>query len=157
MRRLMIFILLAGNILANGQDTTVPISTLNNKLTVKEVYGDAKTGFKDALGGLRDLAGKLEGPAKHVYSVYIYQHRAEGVTFIILPLILLFLASVLLYRYWEKADWDDGNKACYATGIGVVLFLAFVGTTIALFAGPYFTEIINPEYYAIQDVVKMFK
>lgn len=136
--------------LRSQQSTLDSLQKAAEKLTAEKIYSDVKEGFTN-------LVSNLQGPAKHVYYIYVYQHKAEGITFLFLPIVLLLIASYLLYRYWKEADWSDGNRAAFATALGIACFLAFISCSVAFFAGNYFTKIINPEYFAIQDIVKAFK
>lgn len=150
MKKILLLIVCLVSISAHSQLNMDSLNKQAEKLTAAKIYSDVKDGFGR-------LVTNLEGPAKHVYEIYVYQHKAEGLMFIFLPIIFLMVSIFLLYRYWTDVDWSDSYKACYATGLGVGLFIAFIACIIALFAGDYFTKIINPEYYAIQDVIKAFK
>jgi hypothetical protein len=128
-------------------------------LTVKQVYEDAKTGFKDAFTGLKVAAEKLEGPAKHIYGVYVFQHRAKGYSIMAIAIVLLFFGFIILLPNWKKADFDsdDWNRSATLAIVGMVLTLAGIIVTVVFFADDGFTQVINPEYFAIQDVIKAFK
>jgi len=128
----------------------------SSKLTVKAVYEDVKA-------GITQLASKLEGPAKHVYEVYVYQHRAEALAFLLLILVLAPIGIILLIKHWKKADFGETTykeattDSCVPAVAGWMLCLASLVLTIIFFADVFFTKLINPEYYAIKDVINAFK
>lgn len=137
------FLLLGMFYMAKANDST---------LTVKQVYEDVKV-------GIQQLGQKLEGPAKHAYGVYTYQHRAEGVAFACITVFVLSIGSITLFRNLKKAGWDDTDWDRYSTFSIVGIVITFIGLilTITFFADGSFTQIINPEYHAIQDILKTIK
>lgn len=138
---------------AYSQDST-KVDT--SKLTAKQIYEDAKTGFKEAFSGLKDVAAKLEGPAKHVYRVYTYQHRASGIASLIVSLTSLLFFLTIALRLWKKADFDENPKESVFFVISVVCTVACILICSANLSY-YLTKILNPEYYAIQDIIQTFK
>lgn len=153
MKKLILILFCLTSMFCYSQDTT---KKENTKVTFKDVYEDAKTGFKDAFGGLRDLAGKLEGPAKHVYNVYVNQYLAEGLAEGIGSLFAFIFFLTIALRFYKEADYDDNVKQ------SVFFTLSALGALITLLYFIYFLsnglmKIINPEYYAIQEVIKIFK
>ena len=133
----------------------------NSTLTIKEVYNDAKSGFKDLFSNLQETASKLEGPAKHVYQIYVYQHRAEGVANLIAYFIFFFLPTIMFFRLMLSKSIvlvveDDitkfGGLAIYT---GIISFISLIALVFSI--SSIYTHITNPEYYAIQDIIKAFK
>lgn len=149
MKKLLLIVLLAFSVnLSYSQVDT-------SKLTVKQVYTDVKEGFTK-------LVNNLEGPAKHVYGVYVKQHRTKGVSIGLATLFALIIGIItfsIVYRKNSK-DFEDSNASdgqWVVTILSTIVMLVSVGFTIGYFAGDGFMKIINPEYYAIQDIIKAFK
>lgn len=119
------------------------------KLTAAKVYQDVKTGFSQ-------LVTNLEGPAKHVYGVYVNQHRTVGIAKGIASIFSISVFLLIFLNYYKKAYLSEGNIPAILAIIGLAGFLIAVGATIFYFTGD-FNKILNPEYYAIQDIIKTFK
>lgn len=129
---------------------TVPIKAQDStKITAKQVYEDVKEGFTK-------LVNNLEGPAKHVYGVYIKQHKTKGATKGVVTIFGLLVTSLFLFCSLNKADWDKGNVYSVFTIFGGIgLFIALIST--ALYLCGDFNKLLNPEYYAIQDIIDALK
>ena len=128
--------------------------TDSTKLTVKQVYEDAKT-------GITRVVNALGGPAKHVYSVYVRQHYVEGITAALRNVFLYALVIFLFAKFWKKADFRDeaplsGTLSAVVCMVSTVAFIIITIGTICFFSDG-FLKILNPEYYAIQDIIKAFK
>lgn len=167
-RKLLVIIPLLLLFLMGGSQTLAKSPPDTTKLTVKEVYEDAKSGLKDVKEGIVNLSSKLEGPAKHVYSVYVYQNEAKGISFGLLTLIFALTGFFLLRRGFALCKIEDDDKKfndddaftrmTLATFIiGIITSVVGLILLVNFFGGDYFTQVINPEYYAIQDVIKVFK
>lgn len=142
MKKLLLIIIVLCTTHLHSQDST--------KLSVKQVYEDAKV-------GIQKLVENLGGPAKHIYSVYTYQHRVEGVSFICAAIFCLIFGLILFRSNLKNADWSLGNLCVFLVVIGVLLFIAGIISTIIFFGGDGLTKIINPEYFAIKDIICAFK
>jgi hypothetical protein len=131
----------------------------SSKLTIKQVYEDAKTGFKDAFTGLKQVASKLEGPAKHVYNVYTYQHRAEGYASMCVAVFIFLIGFFILANNWKESNWDSDefNKSAFLCIPGAIISIVGIIFLGIFFGDDGLTKIINPEYFAIQDIIKAFK
>lgn len=157
MKKILLITTLFFAVQVQSQDTTKK----TDKLTVKQVYEDAKTGFKDAFAGMKELAAKLEGPAKHVYGVYIQQHRTRGLVKLISSSVFILLFGGLLIGMWKPANFgvessDDFNRHALFFIISS-LGLAITIVSMAFYFSGDFSKLLNPEYYAIQDVINAFK
>jgi len=147
MKSIIIALLLLTSISSYSQKDSS--SKVAERLTTERIYSDVKEGFTK-------LVGNLEGPAKHVYAIYIRQHRTKGITKGFLSLFALIVFSFSLFGFSKKADWTDGNINAIIT---VVSFVALIISIIATFCyiGGDFNKVFNPEYYAIQDIIEVFK
>lgn len=150
MKKVFLLIMLSLSMSVHAQKDT------GHPLTVREVYEDAKGGFKDAFTGLRSIADKLEGPTKHVYEVYVNQHHTEGLSKLGMMLFLLIFGIPMFVKHVKdvKEEWD---YHCTYTIVGGLLCFIGLFSVGVFFWGNGFTEITNPEYFAIQDVIKAFK
>lgn len=123
-----------------------------DSLTVKQIYEDAKAGFTS-------LVANLQGPAKHVYNVYVQQHKIEGICMLVVPMFLLLTGLSVLIGCLKKAQFKDytWNVTATVSLFGFALCVGGILCTITFFTEGYFANIINPEYAAIQDIIKAFK
>ncbi|MBR8661185.1 hypothetical protein [Brevibacillus sp. NL20B1] len=104
---------------------------------------------------LEQMAAKLGVAAEHVYGVLVRQQVAEGIAFTIGAVIAVFVLFRLgrwIYRNYEA------NKGDYMSDWGMILlfFLIFgggggVGAMVVGLIGVM--QIINPEYYAIREIM----
>lgn len=118
-------------------------------LTVKEVYKDAKEGFQM-------LVSKLQGPAKHVYEIYVRQYIVSGICSL-LVCIFAWIFAVQLFKYGKNgADWtDETAKYNVAFVFGIIVYvLSFILTIGFFYIG--LQKILNPEYFAIERIIDSF-
>lgn len=121
-------------------------------LTAREVYTDAKEGFQQ-------LVLSLQGPSKHIYEVYTKQffYSALGYTILtaftlIYSLILINLMIIRLNKD-EMKDIDDLKASHQISAVaGIVLLIASVILVIVFFCSSYFSQLCNPEYFAIDKI-----
>lgn len=125
-----------------SQDTT--------NLTMRNVYDDVKDGFEK-------LVSSLEGPAKHTYEIYVRQQQIEAWSYLAATFVCLILSLSLLKICMKKADFDEGNIYAAGATAGVILGIAFIVMSICFFTASFFSQITNPEYWAIQEIVKTLK
>lgn len=151
MKKILTILFLFVCVTTRAEDTT--------KVTVKSVYEDVKSGFTK-------LVDNLQGPAKHVYEIYVKQQQIAGWSYLggCLLATILFL-SLFLYTLKKATKLSQQNEHAYDaavpysvaagfTGIGSVISLVCL---IGFFGGDSFSQICNPEYWAIQDIIKAFK
>ena len=126
--------------------------TDSTKLTAKYVYQDIKAGFER-------LVTTLEGPAKHTYAIYVRQYVVNGWMSIIIETTIVIIISFIWILAFRKGEWAHGDiQNAWAVmqvlfGFAFVVALGFLG---ADFSGNM-QRIINPEYYAIQDIINTIK
>ncbi|BCO16248.1 putative membrane protein_gp195 [Bacillus phage vB_BceM_WH1] len=123
-------------------------------------WQDLADKYLDKAGKYIDqFAAKLGTTSEYIFEILVKQQIAAGISGIIFFAVLLIisLVSIKLGVKWFKmdsrrGDWDYQYMAMWASIIGLVvllLSLAGIGYNIRL--------IINPEYYAIQDIVNFIK
>lgn len=136
--------------LMQAQDTS--------KLTAKYVYEDMKAGFQNATEGIVELASKLEGPAKRTYGIYVQQQKIKGITHGVVAIFLVLLGILFVMPNYGRADWNGaGNKYVFPAVVGIILCAAAFIVMLTFFAGSGLAKVINPEYYAIQDILDFIK
>lgn len=150
-----VLLLLFVGFISTGIYAQIDSANSDKKLTAKEVYSDIKAGFSK-------LVTNLEGPAKHVYKVYIYQHKATGIALMLLPIVFIILGFSIILLNHKKAKYDgygdeDWNKYATFVLLGIITTAIGLITLITFFTGLGFTKLINPEYHAIQDIIETFK
>lgn len=160
-------------IIANGVDTIN--ATQTNTLTEAERLID-KYGGKvyDVIQGLAD---QLKVPAEYVYKVYTNQFFASGLIAIIMTSFFLIFGLTLIVKCVrnysigckkfneekeKKYTSDDycetfkGVSQVIGTVLGVIMLLASVIAIIV--TGPEsLTQMVNPEYYTIKEILSLVK
>jgi hypothetical protein len=131
------------------------INEIDTSSTFKEMYSDLKH-------GIIALASSLKVSAEHVYYVLVRQQFVKGV-----ECLFILIIGFLLILNWLKKYKDDNEKwVKYSggdagpSGLGLFRILHIIVAGVFFFIGIFnidliFTGIINPEYGAIQDVIKM--
>ncbi len=128
-----------------------------------------------ALGMVENAVGAIsksvEKVAPEVWEIMIRQQYAKAFSHIVGPLILMIISlfyTVIVKRYWPKWEnyekeeyWDSidgptnkGLRAVLTTIIPGVIASA-CSINIANRIGDVVAMLINPKYYAIQDLVRM--
>lgn len=139
MKKLLLMMVLIP-LFVSGQDST--------ELTAREMYRDAKA-------GIDKLVRNLEGPAKQVYNMYVYQQRIEAITYIVSSFFFLII-SIGLYKFMsKKADFSLRYIDGYQIATVVSMIVAVLSAICILFAD--FSQLLNPEYHAIKDIIETFK
>lgn len=123
------------------------------------------------LGGtVATLASNLQKIAPYVWKVMIKQQYAKAINGIIVPLGLLL--STIVFTLVMRKLWDPKSilieKALYSSSKGdaeiakyvfrsVVPACLIVGLSVWLFIdlGDSIKLLINPEYYAIKDILQL--
>lgn len=140
---LSIFLISGMNVFAqNKQDTT--------KITVREVYNDAKQ-------VLSELGNALKVGSEHVYEVLVKQQLVSSITNVIL--YLLIIPTILLSIYFtKKTDFDDEKTipifviAVLLGACSIILIIKFVVSLDGTITG-----FVNPEYGAINQIMELIK
>lgn len=133
------------NIYGNSDTTKVVPDTA--KVTLAQVYGDAK----EALSGLGQA---LKVGSEHVYGILVKQQIVRSIVWLVL-LVVFSITTVLstkLLIYCAKSDED------YSDVLGPFSLFACVASIIILIAcicqvDVIVTGFINPQYGALKDIM----
>lgn len=121
--------------------------------------------IKNAITPLADKIGQGVG---HVYYVYVRQQFVVGITDIVrgvLELVALGIIAWLVNKLWRPiyltATSGDGD---IGVQLGLVFVVPLLGMLIAYLCSDIFNylpdavgHMVNPEYYAIQDIINTVK
>jgi hypothetical protein len=107
-----------------------------------------------AFGYIDSVAQKLGVAAEHVWPLMIKQQVVGGITDLFFGVVLAVAAYLLIRQAMKDLTTYEGSEER-----GLVL--SFLGGIAAIFAFfcIYFSvgPIINPEYYAIQEILEVIK
>lgn len=113
------------------------------------------------------IAEGLKAPAEHVYSVLVKQRVINAVSNIFIYLILITLSYISIRwtvgKYDPEEDCYDGvmwDGYKYDINGWIFLPLVVTGATILIIGGSMSTTIsglLNPEYFAIQEILSIIK
>jgi phosphate/sulfate permease len=131
---------------------------------IKDVGGDIKV-------ALSELAKGLGIAAEHVYTVMVKQQIVYGILktlpWVAFPILLLIFAIIfqktvyknVMAKAKEELYDDDDPRPIFVI---LILFIAWAATTLLFLMAPFkiantLGYLINPEYYAIKDIVEFVK
>ena len=131
-----------------------------NTVQIVQEFGNKLDGY------IITLSDKLGVAADHFWPVFVKQQTVEGWTTIIglfLALVGVFLFLKMALKNTEAANATGGNNYYLATakcfagwGVSVVLFTIFLACAVA--DGKIaISQIINPEYSAVSNLIRMVK
>lgn len=131
-----------------SQDTIVQHRVVTNTEQIVDKYIDR---VGDAVAA---LASQLKVPAEHVYGVLVKQGTVIGVSSLCAWLfsILLLIVSSVIYRTNKinhPHDNYDGYIACIIVSVILVIFSSVTFFVTGL------PCLINPEYHAIKDILRI--
>ncbi len=106
-------------------------------------------------GYVQTMATKAGMAVDHFWPVFIQQQQIRGYSYFICWTIFMIIAFSLTRLYRKLELWEDNERSCF-TCIGIVLMLVGLFNLFICF-GEYYGYIVNPEYAALQEVVKMIK
>ena len=107
-------------------------------------------------GAIATLADKLQAPAEHVYGILVRQSMLDGFTSMIWVVAMMLLCAVCTavgVKSHRSESMDFEGKAV-AISIFSTLAICFLIIGIAC-ATSAVRHIINPEYYAIQNILSV--
>lgn len=128
------------------------VNEIDTSSTFRTMYSDFKQ-------GIVALASSLKVGAEHVYGVLVRQQIVNGVVYLIIFIMGMFLIHNWIKKYKSDERWASGEEP---TGLGIIrifqIIAAFILVTVGIFhIDTIMTGLINPEYGAIQDVIQMVK
>lgn len=105
------------------------------------------------------LVAKVSEISPDIWTIYIKQQYAKG--FLAIVSFAIFISLLLCcikngYKYWTDEKAKEEKKVFWAVSsviIGLICFLCF----LELLMGSCFLRVINPEYYAIKDLINILK
>jgi len=107
------------------------------------------------------LADKLGVAAGHLWAVLVRQALATAVADLVIVFLsaigLVIAIKVFLYG-WKMGmedDWDDGSNFFLSLCGGIGTVLALMGVFSYLYEGIMY--LVNPEYFALQQILNLFK
>ena len=115
---------------------------------------------------LAALAQKLGTTVEYLWSVLIKQAYIDGVMNIIYCIItiVLIICSIYYLKYYAKnyKEWYgsyDGKELEHGIVLGIVLVITCILTlcTIFMFIPTAITAFNNPEYWALQEILRTIK
>lgn len=121
-----------------------------NELQVIEKYGDK------AINALQSLADKAGQSVDHFYPIFVKQQMIEGSINLSMITFLIVFGMVVLLR--NKDVWTDNEVSfkCLVTILGAFSFC--IGALLMLLAGAnIISQIINPEFAAVKQIMTMIK
>lgn len=146
-----LFVLLSICVFAQAQDKKdAPVS---NTERIIDKYLD-KTGDM-----INNLAARLKVPSEKVYSVLITQQRVQAISWIIITCILFVLTLIaffiLRHQHDFSKEWYMQDTEAYWTFalLSCIAFVAVLIVSVALVPG----KLINPDYYAIKEIMNALK
>ena len=153
MKRFLVFLVLL-LMMAMTTNTTVWAAKEQNAAPEKAIAVKASVDIGDNITILLEKIAKQIGTtADKVFPWYVKQQILTGYLFLIIDGIALLLGGCLMFSFYGKADWNNGNRYVIFTIVGaVILFSALVG--VAAGASKAITQIYNPEFHALQTLVK---
>jgi len=108
---------------------------------------------KWAVEQLTTLATKLGTTVEQMYSVMIMQAKVEAITSIIWLSFLLLVSLIFFFISYKNFEKDDEfSFGCFAAGAVAMIFFT---TVFALDIKTIVTGFVNPEYYVIQQLLRL--
>jgi hypothetical protein len=101
------------------------------------------------------LAAKLDVAAEHVYGVLVRQQVADGVVGLSIFAFFLALLITSIYLTGRFIDKDTETAEILAT-VSAIIGLIVLAEVI-FFVPTDIKQLINPEYYAIREILDAIK
>jgi len=112
----------------------------------------------NTVSGILDEIGKrLSGPAEHTYEILVKQAYISGYTDLFTGLAFSVLGFGMIYATYKMVnngffkEHEDFSVMCSIVGVFAAILLP-LAIVCCLSSG--IKEIINPEYYAIVDIIE---
>lgn len=106
------------------------------------------------------LAEKAGIATEYFWPIFVRQQFAEGLGPLLVCLLIITIVGISAFavrkiEYFEEGTSDPTAKLFIHIVGGVITF--FMIMAIAFEGASWVTHMINPEYYAIQDLMRMIK
>lgn len=113
---------------------------------------------KDVADVLSAIADKLGTTVEHFWPLFIKQQTVSGYIsiFFWFICILVSIFGIRLGNHYSKECSQDSWEAVISYGVGVVCFIICI-IAILCCGTDTIIQIINPEYAALQNLVRMVK
>lgn len=144
MKKLLLILLLFITFISYGQTDSTQYVTNSNVEKLVDKYSEKVEAAFVA------LADKLQQPVEYVYKLVVKQQYIKGISsilFLIVSIIIFYLG----YKQGEKENWEDGPWVLPLCLGGLAIISA-----IAWFFASGLACLLNPEYMAIKEIIKMF-
>lgn len=139
--------------------TTADLVTNTNAEKLVDKYLDKAT------AAITSLAQTLKTPAEHVYSVLVRNNQIKSwfsfgilLFFLLIDIILAIIPSINYIRVKKRnknEDFFDDDVRGTLMIISIALFI-ILSISIILCGGDVANGILNPEYGAIKEIMRMF-
>lgn len=113
-----------------------------------------------AYDAVKELAAALQVPAEHVYKILVKQAVVNSISYLIIYICILgmiFFGTRLILKE-SNTDREYNEAPIYGilggilAAFGVLGFIFILATATEMVGG-----FVNPEYYAIQEILETFK
>jgi hypothetical protein len=127
-----------------------------NPVTQREIYND----FKSVMNS---LAESLSTTSEHVYSILVKQATVQGLilfVFLILNGILIIILLTSYRRFIFKKIKESGRydeDGFYAAFYIPTIIFCIVFVAQIFFVPDMIGQLVNPEYYAIKEILETVK
>lgn len=113
---------------------------------------------KDVADVLSAIADKLGTTVEHFWPLFVKQQTVSGYISIVLwfVIIVISIIGIKLGNYYSKEYSGDSWETVISYAVGVVCLIICI---FAIVCGgtDTITQIINPEYAALQNLIKMVR
>jgi len=121
----------------------------------------------ELMGMVLQLAGWIEGVAPEVWAIMVRQSIVNGVqnafwSIVILMAIIFCIKQFKKYLALQKIEDNSGKYSCDRVDYTVLLGLLAGGIGIGVIAiiattSGAISYLLNPQYYALQGIIALFK
>lgn len=110
---------------------------------------------------IQTISSKIGVGVDHFWPIYVKQQVFEGYAFfaIILFFIVIGMILVRLNRkmpFLDREHYGDPTIRMFTTVPGAVIFI-IIGLFLMFYFNTNLTKILNPEYKALQEIIKNIK
>jgi len=144
MKKLFSLLLFCGIICAYTNTYAAKMDT--TQITSAQMYQDIET-------AINTLATELKVTADHVYGVLIRQQTINAIHIIIIDALLLIFSIICIIVCIKNVNTDLTEVMIATTAISsIITIIVMAGTLPSMLTG-----FVNPEYGAIQDIMRMIR